>query len=61
MNNMNAERSAAERRTKVAVLYLQGRKQYEIADELGISTGCLSNDLSAVYKDWEGDLKRSRP
>jgi len=43
----------AERRFKVARLYSQGKKQFEIAQELKISEVTVLKDLDIVVGDWK--------
>jgi predicted transcriptional regulator len=40
------------RRNEITAMYLRGMKQMEIAEELGISQGLVSRDLSIVQKEW---------
>ncbi len=42
----------AERRAKVAKLYLQGKSQHAIALEVGINQGNVSRDLEAIRQQW---------
>src|SRR6516164_4206609 len=42
----------AERRKKVASLYLQGKFQDEIAKEVKVDRGTVSRDLKAVQEEW---------
>ena len=44
---------AAERRRIVATEYLKGRFQSDIAQELGVSQGTISNDLKAIREQWQ--------
>jgi len=37
---------------RIGELYLQGRYQHEIAEELGLSTGTISNDLKKLHAEW---------
>src|SRR5262245_46932315 len=46
------EAIAADRRRKVAALYLQGRTIYEIGPELGVSVSTVSRDPEAVRNEW---------
>jgi len=43
----------AERRQKVARLYLQGKPHRVIAEEVGRSVGTVNRDLSILRKKWE--------
>lgn len=43
----------AERRAKVAALYLRGRTQSEIAAELGCSRFLVTKDIRALMADWQ--------
>jgi hypothetical protein len=42
-----------ERKTRVGELYLQGMRQNEIAETLGVSTGCVSNDMDGLRTWWK--------
>jgi len=40
-------------RKRIGELYLQGRYQHEIAEELELSTGTISNELKHLHKEWQ--------
>lgn len=42
----------AERRQRVASLYISGKSQMEIARIVNVTQGTISNDLAAVRKEW---------
>jgi hypothetical protein len=42
----------ARRRARVAELFLAGRTQYEIAEEVKVTQTTVSRDLSAIREDW---------
>src|SRR5438094_9713480 len=42
----------AERRKTVASLYLQGKFQAEIAQEVNVDRGTVSRDLKAIEAEW---------
>lgn len=44
----------AERRRRVAALYLRGETQAEIASAVGVDQGTVSRDLEALHADWKG-------
>lgn len=48
----------AERRPKVAALYLSGKVQTEIAAELGVDQATVSRDLKALQKEWSEQALR---
>lgn len=48
----------AERRPKVAALYLAGKVQTEIAAELGVDQATVSRDLKALQKEWSEQALR---
>jgi DNA-binding transcriptional ArsR family regulator len=48
----------AQRRAKVAEMYLKGRFQWEIADSLGIDQATVSRDLKALQKEWKESAVR---
>jgi len=43
---------AAERRPKVATLYLKGWNQTSIAQQFGVTQATISKDLKAIRKEW---------
>lgn len=43
---------AVERRPKVVAMYLKGKRQSEIAQEMGVSTMAISRDLAAIRQEW---------
>jgi len=45
--------SIMERRFKAARLYSEGKRQFEIAEELGINAVTVSTDLEAVLNEWK--------
>lgn len=45
--------SVMERRFKAARLYSEGKRQFEIADELGVSDVTVSTDLEFVFNEWK--------
>lgn len=60
MHFMARPRNKAERlrdRKRAASLYLRGKHQQEIADELGIDQSTVSRDLSYLHKEWEEAAK----
>lgn len=48
----HAETVMADRRRRVAALYLRGDSQYEIARAVGVNQGTISRDLEAVRAEW---------
>ena len=48
-----AELGQAERRATVASLYLMGKRQDEIAAQLGVAQGTVSKDLAAIQAEWQ--------
>lgn len=42
----------ARDRRKIADLYLKGRIQADIAQEIGVSQQTISNDLKALHREW---------
>lgn len=44
---------AAIRREQIAGLYLTGRSQLSIAQELGVTQQCISQDLKRLHATWE--------
>lgn len=48
----NESLEIAERRQKVAALYLRGRTQREIAAAVDVDQATVSRDLKAVQKEW---------
>lgn len=52
MKVTSRETEAAERRPKVAERYLNGKRQSEIAEELGVNQATISRDLAALRKEW---------
>lgn len=42
----------ARDRKRIGELYLQGRYQHEIAEELNLSTGTISNELKHLHAEW---------
>jgi len=44
-------------RRRIATLYLRGKLQTEIAEELGINQSTVSRDLKALQKEWLEDTK----
>lgn len=55
MNHNRKVRTAriAQRRDKVASMYLSSRTQSEIAEAVGVTQRTVSNDLSALQKQWQ--------
>jgi len=51
------EQEMAQRRRKVANLYLRGAWQPEIAGMVGVSQATVSRDLAVVRKQWLKDAK----
>lgn len=51
-NRKNDRFALLQRRKAVAAYYVQGRSQWEIAQQLGVSQGTISTDLAAVRADW---------
>jgi hypothetical protein len=49
----NKELDILARRELVSRLYLQGMLQHEIAEEVNVSQGQISQDLAAIRKAWE--------
>jgi hypothetical protein len=41
-----------ERRKRVAGMYLQGMKQWEIGRQLGVTQQCIAKDIYALEKEW---------
>ena len=41
-----------ERRKRVAAMYLQGMRQWEIARRIGVSQQCIAKDIGALEKEW---------
>jgi hypothetical protein len=41
-----------ERRKRVAAMYLQGRKQWEIGRQLNVTQQCVAKDILALEKEW---------
>jgi hypothetical protein len=41
-----------ERRKRVAAMYLQGTKQWEIGRHLGVTQQCVAKDIQALEKEW---------
>lgn len=48
----NTDDVIAHRRATVTRLYLQGVRQYQIAAEVGVSEGQISQDLAAIRTEW---------
>lgn len=49
----------ARHRRKIGELYLKGRHQEEIAQELGIAQSTVSRDLKYLLNDWEQEARQS--
>lgn len=47
-----AQIEIAHRHARVAELYLQGRKQHEIAQDLDVGESTVTKDLEAIQKAW---------
>ena len=41
-----------ERRKRVAEMYLQGLRQWEIGRRLGVTQQCIAKDVLALEKEW---------
>src|SRR5215470_6362585 len=41
-----------ERRQRVAGMYLQGMKQWEIGRQLNVTQQCIAKDIQALEKEW---------
>jgi|SRR5439155_3050682 len=41
-----------ERRKRVAGMYLQGMKQWEIGRQLNVTQQCIAKDIQALEKEW---------
>src|SRR6516164_4440799 len=41
-----------ERRKRVAAMYLQGMRQWEIARRIGVSQQCIAKGIGALEKEW---------
>ena len=52
-------RIAAERRTHVSALFLEGFPQYEIAKKLDVSVSTISRDLQALHTFWHEESIRN--
>lgn len=52
----NKKRVILERRSRVAEMYLRGMAQYLIAEELGVSTGQISQDLKKLATQWQASI-----
>jgi hypothetical protein len=48
-----SEARCAERRHQVAQLYLAGKVQHEIADDMGVTQQQISHDMKRVMRTWE--------
>lgn len=48
----------AKRRARVAELYLQGKYQWEIGDEVGVTQATVSTDLAAIRAMWKASAVR---
>lgn len=48
----NPKHIVLERIARIAALYRQGWYQYEIAEDVGVSTAQVSRDLDAIRKEW---------
>lgn len=53
------EAAAQKRRADVARLYLQGRRQVDIASAVGVNQSTVSRDLDHLRREWQADAKRS--
>ena len=52
------ELEIAQRRQKVAELYLRRRTQAQIASELGVSQATVCGDLQAIQQEWKASAVR---
>ncbi len=54
MSGRNAQErfQILERRKRVAGMYLQGMKQWEIGRQLGVTQQCIAKDIQALEKEW---------
>ena len=48
----NGKYAVLERRKRISDLYLQGRSQWQIAQELGINQGNVSRHLEVLRGEW---------
>ena len=48
----------AERRKKVAIMYLRKMNQYNIAEELGVSQSLIHCDIKGIEKQWMDESKQ---
>lgn len=52
LKNVQQQTEIAERRQQVARLYVQGKRQQEIADLLAVSAATVSTDVKAMRTAW---------
>jgi hypothetical protein len=52
-NRKNDKAAIAERRQKVAALYVEGHTQWAIAKTLNIAQGTVSKDLQVILEEWK--------
>lgn len=55
----NKKKVILERRSRIAEMYLRGVEQYKIAEELGVSTGQISQDLKKLAQQWQASINQN--